>query len=60
MLPGVVMAKGGEVFHMLYQLSELEEPKLVQLYLSSGALVQLFLLSGATVSAGMLVFRDPS
>ncbi|XP_070196439.1 ubiquitin carboxyl-terminal hydrolase 24-like isoform X2 [Littorina saxatilis] len=30
MLPGVVMAKGGEVFHMLYQLSELEEPKITK------------------------------
>ena len=29
MLPGVVMSKGGEVFSMLYQLSDLDEPKWV-------------------------------
>ena len=27
MLPGVIMAAGGHVFEMLYQLSELEESK---------------------------------
>lgn len=27
MLPGVIMATGGQVFDMLYQLSELEETK---------------------------------
>lgn len=27
MLPGVVMAKGGQVFEMLYRLSDLDEPK---------------------------------
>uniref|UniRef100_A0A2C9KAF6 Ubiquitinyl hydrolase 1 n=1 Tax=Biomphalaria glabrata TaxID=6526 RepID=A0A2C9KAF6_BIOGL len=30
MLPGVVMAKGGEVFEMLYQLTELDEPKITK------------------------------
>ena len=29
MLPGVVMAKGGEVFDKLYQLTELDDPKSV-------------------------------
>ena len=27
MLPGVVMASGGHVFEMLYQLADLDEPK---------------------------------
>ncbi|XP_059140581.1 ubiquitin carboxyl-terminal hydrolase 24-like isoform X2 [Physella acuta] len=30
MLPGVVMAKDGEVFDMLYQLTELDEPKITK------------------------------
>ncbi|CAL1529935.1 unnamed protein product [Lymnaea stagnalis] len=30
MLPGVVMAKGGVVFEMLYQLTELDEPKITK------------------------------
>ncbi|XP_035828590.1 LOW QUALITY PROTEIN: ubiquitin carboxyl-terminal hydrolase 24 [Aplysia californica] len=30
MLPGVVMAKGGEVFDKLYQLTELDEPKITK------------------------------
>ena len=29
MLPGVVMGKGGQVFEMLYRLSDLDEPKYV-------------------------------
>ena len=28
MMPGVVMASGGQVFDMLYQLSGLDEPRL--------------------------------
>lgn len=28
MLPGVVMAMGGQVFELLYQISELEDPRL--------------------------------
>ena len=31
MLPGVVMAAGGQVFEMLYQLSELGETKYVRI-----------------------------
>ena len=27
MLPGVVMAMGGQVFELLYQISELEDPR---------------------------------